>query len=730
MYAWYVPDMAGPPLPDFNPVTVALDESPLLFQRLLDDAVRARLFGLGFVEKGGGFVNYDRPGLITKVPALAPVTEEAGTLIDIYPKIIYDVFVTRNAKGHVEVGVVVDVLYTTRMEITAAEWLAAGMGDRLRGVYVTLLADSPEATDFPEHAGRTVGRIDAIRGERCILSDPRDKTLTTAPLTSVAPEPTRANLAAYLLARYETSFRAGEAELSRMLRELVRPQMRSDYAAAVVHRRLQPRQGPCSEGLQLCGDVRAKFRSAARGSGVTFPVEKIPDPEYSFDPVEMKYGSRVDKGLQKYGPFDRLRRRREPARLLVVAPAENRGDVTIAMQKLLNGVQMNRPVFTGLKSMYRLDNVEITYAFAEGPGEPMARYARAYQSALQEAATPSAGEPRFHLVLTVIRSEHKDLPDSENPYFQMKAQALVSDHVPTQMVTVEKLRKKDWDLQYILNTMALAMYAKLGGTSHVLKLPAVSVDAPTELVFGIGRSVRKDGRFGDREETVGFATVFRANGEYLFNDCTPYCADDEYERALEDTIRRTVEKVVAYEQLDDGAPLRLIFHVPRRPGKREESAILNAVGKLPRFAIEFGLVHVNDDHHFQVYDESNRHPKDRSGRAKPEAALLPPRGYSVAIGPRERLITFVGVDQYRGNGCPTPLRITLDGRSTFQDVDYVTKQLFWLSFMSAGSLNPGIVPVTINYASQIARLTGHLRGVSQWSLGLIRDRLGRKLWFV
>lgn len=696
----------------------------------MDDAVRTRLFELGFIEKGGGFVNYDRPGLIARVPALAAVAEEAEARIDIYPKIVYDVFFTRNAEGRVEVGLVVDVLYTTRMEITAAEWVAAAMGDRLRGIYVTLLSDSPEAADYPEHVGRTVGRVEAIRGDRCFLSDPRDKTLVTARLTSVAPEATRTNLAAYLLARYENAYKAGEAALSKMLGEWVRPKMRFDYAAAVINRRLQPDRGRHSEGLLLSGELRAKFKSPVRAGSAAFPLQRLPEPEYSFDPLEPKYGTRIDKGLQRHGPYDRQRRRRESQRLLVVAPIENRGDVTLAMQKLLGGVQMNQPVFTGLKSMYQLANLDVTYAFAEGPGEPMTRYARAYQRALQDAPTPAGGEPRFHLVLAIIRAAHKDLPDAENPYFQMKAQALVSDHVPTQMITLEKLRATDRNLQYILNTMAFAMYAKLGGTSHVLKLPAAPTDDPTELVLGIGRSVRRDGRFGEREETVGFATVFRANGEYLFNDCTPYCADDEYESALENTIRQTVEKVAAYEQLPDGAPLRLIFHVPRRPGRREETAILNAVGKLPRFAIDFALVHVNDDHHFQVFDVSNRNPKDKYGQVKPEAALLPARGYTIAIGPRERLITFVGVDQYRGNGCPTPLRITLDHRSTFLDVDYVTKQLFWLSFMSAGSLNPGIIPVTINYASKIARLSGHLRGVNQWSLGLIRDKLGRKLWFV
>ena len=333
------------------------------------------------------------------------------------------------------------------------------------------------------------------------------------------------------------------------------------------------------------------------------------------------------------------------------------------------------------------------------------------------------------MVLTVISETHRRLPDSENPYFQTKALALITEHVPTQAITIEKLRKPDKDLQYILNTMALACYAKLGGTSHVLKLPAMDSSSATELVFGIGRSIQRMTRFGDPEETIGFTTVFRANGEYLYNDCTPYADAASYERALEDTIRRTVEKVAAFEQLQEGAALRLIFHVPRRPGHREERPILNAIGKLAKYKIEFALVHVNDDHHLQLFDLDNKNPT-AWGRPKPEAMLLPARGWSIAIGPRERLVTFVGPSQYRGNGTPTPLRITLDKRSTFKDVDYVTKQLYLLSFMSVRSLNPGILPATIIYSERLAELTGHLRSVQAWTVELIHQHLARKLWFI
>jgi hypothetical protein len=50
--------------------------------------------------------------------------------------------------------------------------------------------------------------------------------------------------------------------------------------------------------------------------------------------------------------------------------------------------------------------------------------------------------------------------------------------------------------------------------------------------------------------------------------------------------------------------------------------------------------------------------------------------------------------------------------------------------MNARSLNPGIKPVTILYSEFLADIVGHLRGVQQWSVELIQQKLGRRLWFI
>src|SRR5436190_12039764 len=71
MYLWRPHEPLERAPSEFQEVTVALEESPQLFERLIRDAVQERLIQLGFTEKGHGFVNYGRPSLLAEVPALA-----------------------------------------------------------------------------------------------------------------------------------------------------------------------------------------------------------------------------------------------------------------------------------------------------------------------------------------------------------------------------------------------------------------------------------------------------------------------------------------------------------------------------------------------------------------------------------------------------------------------------------------------------------------------------------
>ena len=77
---------------------------------------------------------------------------------------------------------------------------------------------------------------------------------------------------------------------------------------------------------------------------------------------------------------------------------------------------------------------------------------------------------------------HSERWETERPYYEAKA-SFARLGIPTQMVTAELLqndRKFGWSVASI----ALAVFAKLGGIPWVVESPAVDKD----LIIGVGRA--------------------------------------------------------------------------------------------------------------------------------------------------------------------------------------------------------------------------------------------------
>jgi hypothetical protein len=325
------------------------------------------------------------------------------------------------------------------------------------------------------------------------------------------------------------------------------------------------------------------------------------------------------------------------------------------------------------------------------------------------------------LVVVVIEDRFKQLSADINPYFISKAFWL-SHGISVQEVTVEKAREWDGSLQYILNNIALQSYAKMGGTPWVLQAD----DALRhEVIIGVGqRMVRDKGRLGGSERVVGYTSLFKANGDYLLAACTPAEPWDKYETALTNTIVSAVKDVAKQEGIEPGAEMRLIFHVFKSTGKRENNAIESALKELTAYRIEHALVHVNNDHSFLIFDRAN------CSNNNANVNFLPPRGTVVALGERERLLHLVGPLQYKNRGMSPPIKLTLDRTSTFHDIDYLTGQVFGFSFMSWAGFHPITEPVTIVYSELIAGLTAELRCIPNMNLDMLLTKLADKRWFL
>src|SRR5205814_631950 len=154
--------------------------------------------------------------------------------------------------------------------------------------------------------------------------------------------------------------------------------------------------------------------------------------------------------------------------------------------------------------------------------------------------------------------------------------------VPVQDLEIETLRKDERSLQFVLQNVALATYAKTGATPFVLRARQLERH---ELVFGIGKSDERvpGARLSAVQQVIGFTAVFRSDGDYLLNSCTPYTDVSQYERHLEDLVARVVPEVAKSEGIAAGETLRLVFHVYKSTGRREVGALENAIAKLPAY---------------------------------------------------------------------------------------------------------------------------------------------------
>src|SRR5207247_10667789 len=108
-------------------------------------------------------------------------------------------------------------------------------------------------------------------------------------------------------------------------------------------------------------------------------------------------------------------------------------------------------------------------------GNPGAAYRRAAEEFLANSAPPDAA-------IVVILDEHADLPDAESPYLQAKA-LLLMDGVPVQEARLPTITQPPSSLQFILQSIAIALYAKMSGTPWTVDHDLTISD---ELIIGLG----------------------------------------------------------------------------------------------------------------------------------------------------------------------------------------------------------------------------------------------------
>lgn len=464
----------------------------------------------------------------------------------------------------------------------------------------------------------------------------------------------------------------------------------------------------------------------AEGSGSHFPVVEQPTSViYVFDQAGEKSGANRDQGLDDFGPYTAKTLSPSKPRFCVVCQSSHKGRVEQFVRKFLEGItlkgQDRNPFGKGLIRKYAFKDVLLD--FFEAADNTAAAYQRAVKNALLAQRNQGI---TFNLALVETEECFKQLHGGSNPYLVCKAE-FMGHRIPVQGFKFDTTQLPDNRLQYALNNMALATYAKLNGVPWVIK---VHKPIAHELVIGLGSANIGEGRLGGRERMVGITTVFTSDGLYCVSNLSQAVPYDQYETEVLASLKTTIQHLARTMNWQDREPVRLIFHAFKTLRRAEEDAVKELMKSLGNYNVDYAFLHVVEQHPQMLFDEQQQ--GRACGSAGKKGAFAAQRGLHLRLSEREMLLALKGPNEVKRpiDGIPKPLLLRLGSGSDFSDMEYLARQVYTFSCHSWRTFFPASLPVTIMYSELIARLLGKLSTVPSWNPSSLLGRIGTTRWFL
>lgn len=480
--------------------------------------------------------------------------------------------------------------------------------------------------------------------------------------------------------------------------------------------------------LQMVPGVAFTFQPfLAEGGTEIFPtVHEAPKTVYVFDPTGARTDTWHDGGLDKHGPYTSQSFTPSHPRICVICQATRKGEIEQFLHKFFNGVTAQTggrmPFTKGFIRKYALEDFSLEF-FLTDDDTPEA-YRRAVRQALAEQGQRNI---KWDLALVQIEERFHDLHGEANPYLITKA-AFLSQQIPVQEFEIETVALPDRQLGFVLNNMALATYAKLGGVPWLIKAnPTIA----HELVIGLGSAQVGEGRLGDRERVVGITTVFTGDGNYWLSNVSQIVPIAEYQGTILTSLKTTFKRIQGDMNWQPREHVRLVFHAFKPMKDAETEAVKELMANLGDYDVEFAFLHVIEDHPYVLFDESQRGVRDFETR-RVKGILAPKRSYFFRLSSQEVLISLTGAREVKRpqDGMPRPVLLRLHRASSFHDTTYLARQVFAFSCHSWRSFFPAPMPVTILYSKLIARMLGQLATITHWNPDAMLGRIGRTRWFL
>jgi len=442
--------------------------------------------------------------------------------------------------------------------------------------------------------------------------------------------------------------------------------------------------------------------------------------EYCFDAARSKRDTYAWPGLARYGPFSRDTFARPTPRILVIFPKAAQGAVENFIRCLRDGIPDHEGYQAGFAKTFGLVNPRFDLVPLAPEPSPAQSYRAAVLEALARDELPDAA-------VIVVSDRDGDLTSNENPYLHGKAVLLMAG-VAVQHARLSTITKNPAALQYILQNISIALYAKMKGIPWTVDHDLTIAD---ELVIGIGTAELSDSRIRERQRYVGITTVFRGDGNYLLGQLSQEASYADYPQMLRDSTRGIISEIKKRNGWQPGDTVRIVFHAALPPRDADFALLMrdavHAVGDQQH--VEFAFVTVSHDHPFALLDTAQPGRKTQKGI---KGAYAPDRGLIVQTDRYSRLVTTTGLSLIKRAGLPLPrpLHVHLHRHSTFTDLHYLAEQVLKFTALSWRSTLPARDPVTIHYSQLIAGHLARLRAVPDWSPALLDARLRASKWFL
>ncbi len=455
----------------------------------------------------------------------------------------------------------------------------------------------------------------------------------------------------------------------------------------------------------------------------------LPQVQYCFSSDRSATHPFPSRGLADFGPYDQQTFDKKRPQILVAFPVNLQDVAERLMRSLRDGLRgpgANR-LKSGFAGTFRLSGIKWALCKIPLGKQPLAsRMKQALKEHFENNDAPD-------LALFVV-PDTEPMRDSR-AYLASKAY-LLSQGVPSQAIREDRLRFYDKQFQYILENVAVAMYAKLGGTPWTVH---PTQPLAREIVLGLGLA-ETGGYFEAQKRYVGITTVFSSDGNYLLAACAPRAKFDDYPQVLRQSVRSTLQRLREEQGWQPDDLVRVVFHSSKPLRNNDVAGVVEEAEAVlaDDFCFEVAALTVSQHHPFKVVDPTAKAKHSFAKRMDGKrgmanvAECVPRRGTVIDLSGHERLLSVHGnvLAKREGEPLPEPLLIRLHRESTYRDIDALTRQVYHFAGLVWSSTLPVALPVTIFYSNKVARQLCRLDELPDWTDALIDTKLRRSRWFL